>query len=84
MSEGTGKYWICIVGPVDEPCGDHPLRNAIDKAIDKAYPNQRILVSSGWGGASEVGALNDAWDADVEAVMHYDHSGDVESHNEHQ
>lgn len=51
------KYWMCIIGPVEEkalkPGADSPMRNSVVKAFYETFGRQSHMCSSGWGADEE-------------------------------
>ena len=63
------RYWICIIGSVEEIKlgfgADAPLRNAVKKAYVKMIGDEDNICWSGWGsGQEKVDTLNVIWSMD--------------------
>lgn len=60
------KYWICIIGSVEERKlkmgADAPLRNAVENAYADMLGDEDTVCWSGWGsGQEKVDTLNAVW-----------------------
>jgi hypothetical protein len=60
------KYWICIIGSVEESKlkngADAPLRNAVENAYGEMLGDEDTVCWSGWGsGQEKVDTLNAVW-----------------------
>ena len=51
------KYWIGIIGPVEEEdlpnAADVPLRKAVEKAFEDLLGRETEFCTSGWGNTEE-------------------------------
>ena len=60
------KYWICIIGSVEENKlkigADAPMRNAVQTAFNEMFEDEDTNCWSGWGsGQEKVDLLNAVW-----------------------
>ena len=63
------KYWICIIGSVEEKKlkqgADAPLRNVVKNAYANMLGDKDTVCWSGWGsGQEKVDVLNAVWSMD--------------------
>lgn len=69
MKASEKKYWICIIGSVEEkklkPGADAPLRSAVENAYANMIGNEDTVCWSGWGSNQEQAeVLNAVWAMD--------------------
>lgn len=69
------KYWICIIGSVEEKKlkhgADAPLRNAVENAYENMLGDEDTVCWSGWGsGQEKVDLLNAVWSMDKEDPLY--------------